>query len=205
MPAFIDVGRSTWVRMDEIVAISAGQPAPGGQFALAQNGAEPIKAVVLLRNGQLVPVYRDAGAIAEQLEGGRDTAAFAPASSDDGQAAASPEVPAQASPEQAPSEQQAALLEVPAAAESEQAPTEQPAAESSQQPEPAPAPARRKINPIQLQKYLKGTNYPTEKQTLLETARRNGAPDDVLATLQDLPEQPYNAPKDVSQQVGKLR
>ncbi|MDQ3906378.1 MAG: DUF2795 domain-containing protein [Actinomycetota bacterium] len=184
MPAFIDVGRSTWVRMDEIVAISAGQPAPGGQFALAQNGAEPIKAVVLLRNGQLVPAYRDAGSIAEQLDGGRDTAAFAPASSDDGQAAASPEVPAQASPEQAP--------------------TEQPAAESSQQPEPAPAPPRRKINPIQLQKYLKGISYPTDKETLQETARRNGAPEDVIAALQQVPEQSYNAPKDVSQQIGKL-
>jgi hypothetical protein len=187
--------------MDEIVAISAGQPAPGGQFALAQNGAEPIKAVVLLRSGQLIPAYRDAGAIAEQLEGG---AAFAPASSGDGQQTATPAAPAPAGSEQAPSEQQAALLEVPPAAGSEQAPAEEPAAESAQQPEPAPAPVRRKINPIQLQKYLKGISYPTNKETLQETARRNGAPEDVIAALQQVPEQSYNAPKDVSQQIGKL-
>jgi hypothetical protein len=161
--------------------------------------------VVLLRSGQLIPAYCDAGSIAEQLDGGKSAAAFAPASSDDGQQAAAPEVPAPAGPEQAPSEQQAALLEVSAAAGAEQAPAEQPAAESSQQPEPAPAPARRKINPIQLQKYLKGTSYPTDKQTLLETARRNGAPDDMLAALQQLPEQPYSAPKDVSQQIGKVK
>ena len=196
MPAFIDIGRGTWVRMDEIVAISAGQPAPGGQFALAQNGAEPIKAVVLLRSGQLIPAYHDAGSIAAQLEG---EAASAPASSGDGQQA-----PAPADSEQAPSEQQAALLEVPPAAGTEQAPAEEPAAESAQQPKPAPAPVRRKINPIQLQKYLKGISYPTNKETLQETARRNGAPEDVIAALQQVPEQSYNAPKDVSQQIGKL-
>ena len=196
MPAFIDIGRGTWVRMDEIVAISAGQPAPSGQFALAQTGAEPIKAVVLLRSGQLIPAYHDAGAIAAQLEGGD---ASAPASLGDGQQA-----PAPAGSEQAPSEQQAALLEVPPAAGSEQAPAEEPAAESAQQPTPAPAPVRRKINPIQLQKYLKGISYPTNKETLQETARRNGAPEDVLAALQQVPEQSYNAPKDVSQQIGKL-
>lgn len=61
------------------------------------------------------------------------------------------------------------------------------------------------VNPIQLQKYLKGINYPVNRQQLLETARRNGADEDVCSTLSRLPDEQYGAPVDVSQAVGKLQ
>ncbi len=60
------------------------------------------------------------------------------------------------------------------------------------------------VNPIQVQKFLKGIDYPADKRTLVERARQEGASDDVLATLERLPDQRFNSPNDVSEQIGKL-
>ncbi|MGI8406294.1 MAG: DUF2795 domain-containing protein [Thermomicrobiales bacterium] len=61
-----------------------------------------------------------------------------------------------------------------------------------------------KINPIQLQKHLHGVNYPASKQDLLDAAKKNGADDDATSTLQNLPDEKFQTPADVSQAVGKL-
>ncbi|HEY0530106.1 MAG TPA: DUF2795 domain-containing protein [Actinoplanes sp.] len=58
-------------------------------------------------------------------------------------------------------------------------------------------------NPIQLQKYLGGVDYPTDKQTLVKTAKDQGADDDVIQTLESLPFDRYNSPNDVSEAFGK--
>jgi hypothetical protein len=58
-------------------------------------------------------------------------------------------------------------------------------------------------NPIQLQKYLGGVDYPTDKQTLVRTAKDQGADDDVIQTLESLPFDRYNSPNDVSEAFGK--
>jgi hypothetical protein len=54
-------------------------------------------------------------------------------------------------------------------------------------------------NPIQIQKYLKGVDYPADKRTLLETARREGADDNICASLEQLPDQEFQTPADVSE------
>ncbi|HEV7961218.1 MAG TPA: DUF2795 domain-containing protein [Actinoplanes sp.] len=58
-------------------------------------------------------------------------------------------------------------------------------------------------NPIQLQKYLGGVDYPTDKKTLIERAKEKGADDDVIRTLQSLPLDRFNSPNDVSEALGK--
>jgi hypothetical protein len=58
-------------------------------------------------------------------------------------------------------------------------------------------------NPIQLQKYLGGVDYPTDKKTLIERAKEKGADDDVIRTLQSLPVDRFNSPNDVSEALGK--
>jgi hypothetical protein len=58
-------------------------------------------------------------------------------------------------------------------------------------------------NPIQLQKYLGGVDYPADKQTLVRTARDQGADDDVIQTLESLPFDRFNSPNDVSEAFGK--
>ncbi len=53
-------------------------------------------------------------------------------------------------------------------------------------------------NPIQIQKYLKGVDYPTDKETLIQTARQQGADESVCASLEQLPDEEFQTPADVS-------
>ena len=43
-----------------------------------------------------------------------------------------------------------------------------------------------------------------EKRTLLETARKQGSDENAMQVLEQLPQQKYNSPNDVSEAVGKL-
>jgi len=60
------------------------------------------------------------------------------------------------------------------------------------------------VNPIQIQKFLKGVDYPAKKETLLENAKKMGADENVCASLEQLPDQDFDAPVDVSQALAKL-
>lgn len=60
-----------------------------------------------------------------------------------------------------------------------------------------------KINPIQLQKHLKGVDYPANKEELIEHAKQNGADENAIAVLEELPDQEYETPTDVSEAVGE--
>lgn len=61
-----------------------------------------------------------------------------------------------------------------------------------------------KINPVQLQKYLKGVDYPASKQDLIKHAEQAGADENVRSTLEQLPDEQYQTPADVSKAVGKI-
>lgn len=54
-------------------------------------------------------------------------------------------------------------------------------------------------NPIQIQKYLKGVDYPASKQDLIRNAKKNGADESVCASLEQLPDEDFQTPADVSQ------
>ena len=56
---------------------------------------------------------------------------------------------------------------------------------------------------IETQKALKGIHYPADKQTIVDTAHKQGASDDVMSALDALPEQQFQAPADVSKAVGQ--
>ena len=59
-------------------------------------------------------------------------------------------------------------------------------------------------NPIQVQKYLKGVDYPCSKRDLVEKARQEGADQNVLGTLERIPERTYHGPNAVAEEIGKL-
>jgi hypothetical protein len=61
-----------------------------------------------------------------------------------------------------------------------------------------------KVNPVQVQKYLGGLDYPVEKQDLLRRAEEQGADEDVRSTLERLPMDHFNSPNDVSEAIGKI-
>lgn len=54
-------------------------------------------------------------------------------------------------------------------------------------------------NPIQIQKFLKGVDYPAKKAALIENARKLGADDKVCASLDELPDEEFQTPAEVSQ------
>ncbi len=60
------------------------------------------------------------------------------------------------------------------------------------------------VNPIQVQKFLGGIDYPASKQDLLDTAKSQGADQNVMSTLKKLPDRKYDAPTDVTKEIGKL-
>jgi hypothetical protein len=61
-----------------------------------------------------------------------------------------------------------------------------------------------KVNPIQVQKFLGGIDYPASKDDLLQKARQEGASQEVVSTLESMPGDRYNSPNDVSEAIGKL-
>jgi hypothetical protein len=58
------------------------------------------------------------------------------------------------------------------------------------------------VNPIQLQKYLSGIDYPARKQDLIQRAQEQGADDNVLQTLKSLNRDEFNSPNDVSEALA---
>jgi len=57
-------------------------------------------------------------------------------------------------------------------------------------------------NPIQIQKFLGGMDYPVSKDTILQTAKKEGADEHVLDALGRIPDREYDAPTAISKAVA---
>lgn len=60
------------------------------------------------------------------------------------------------------------------------------------------------VNASQIQLFLKGINYPADKQKIVQTAKGNSAPDIVMSFLNRLPNKQYQYPTDVGIEFGKI-
>jgi hypothetical protein len=60
------------------------------------------------------------------------------------------------------------------------------------------------INPIQVQKFLSGVDYPASKDDLVKRAEDQGADREALDALRQMPGDRFNSPNDVSEAIGKL-
>jgi hypothetical protein len=58
------------------------------------------------------------------------------------------------------------------------------------------------VNPIELQKHLKGVNYPTSKDRLVSAAESNNAPQDVRDALQGMNDAEHTGPDDVMRELS---
>jgi hypothetical protein len=58
-------------------------------------------------------------------------------------------------------------------------------------------------NPIQVQKYLGGIDYPASKDDIVRTAEEQGADQDVMDALNGIPDREYDGPTAVSQAVSR--
>ena len=54
-----------------------------------------------------------------------------------------------------------------------------------------------------VERYLSGTSYPSDKEDLLMRARESGAPSDVIDRLENLPEGTYRSSADVARALEK--
>ena len=54
-----------------------------------------------------------------------------------------------------------------------------------------------------VEKALKGTNFPANKQELMQQAKKNNASQDVVQAIEKLPEQKFNSPTDVARAWGE--
>ncbi len=61
-----------------------------------------------------------------------------------------------------------------------------------------------KVNPIQVQKFLGGMDYPADKQSIVDTAREQGADERVMNALEQMPEGQFETPADVSKGIGQV-
>ena len=59
-------------------------------------------------------------------------------------------------------------------------------------------------SPANIQNYLKGVEYPADKDTLISQARSNDAPAEVMDTIQCLPRDNFGGPQDVMKAYGQI-
>ncbi|MFK4148840.1 DUF2795 domain-containing protein [Streptomyces sp. NPDC004065] len=57
------------------------------------------------------------------------------------------------------------------------------------------------LSPIDLQKALRGMDYPTDKQHLVERARQNKANDKIVSRLDGLKQDHFDGPNEVQKAV----
>lgn len=62
----------------------------------------------------------------------------------------------------------------------------------------------RKANPVDVQRFLDGVSYPTNRGDLVREATKRRASAKVRSTLERLPDKRFKAPTDVSEAIGQL-
>lgn len=60
------------------------------------------------------------------------------------------------------------------------------------------------VNPVQVQKFLGGVDYPATRDDLVSYAKQKGADNNVLQTIQNLPYDNFDTPADVSEAIGEI-
>ena len=58
------------------------------------------------------------------------------------------------------------------------------------------------VNPIELQKYLKGVDYPASKDDLASTAESNGAPQEIVDAIRKASQDTFDGPSGVQKAVA---
>jgi hypothetical protein len=58
------------------------------------------------------------------------------------------------------------------------------------------------VNPIEVQKALKGADYPASKEQLIQTAESNNAPTEIVEELRAAPQDEFDGPDQVQRALG---
>jgi hypothetical protein len=60
-------------------------------------------------------------------------------------------------------------------------------------------------SPSNVQSYLAGINYPATKDDLIEAAKNNGAPKEIMEVIKGFDEDEYGGPQEVMKAYGRER
>ena len=63
-------------------------------------------------------------------------------------------------------------------------------------------PENENISAAELQECLKGTDYPADRSELIQSAKDNDAPRNVMDFLERIPNKEYETPVEVSKELG---
>jgi hypothetical protein len=58
------------------------------------------------------------------------------------------------------------------------------------------------VNPIELQKHLKGVDYPASRDELVSAAEANGAPDEIVDALRNAGKDAFDGPTAVQEALS---
>jgi hypothetical protein len=58
------------------------------------------------------------------------------------------------------------------------------------------------VNPIELQKYLKGVDYPASKDDLASTAESNGAPGEIVEAIRSSSQDTFDGPTGIEKALS---
>ncbi len=64
---------------------------------------------------------------------------------------------------------------------------------------------KKSVNPLKIQHYLGGVDYPVGRQELLDKAHENGAPADVVGVLEHIEDKEYATPAEVTKAASSAR
>lgn len=59
-------------------------------------------------------------------------------------------------------------------------------------------------NPVEVEKSLKGIDFPAKKQDLIKHAQQHGADQNVIETIKDLPREEFHTAADVTKAIGEI-
>ena len=59
------------------------------------------------------------------------------------------------------------------------------------------------FNPIEVQRHLKGVDYPASKDDLVSTAEGNGAPPEIVDQLKQMDKDSFDGPNAVVEAISK--
>lgn len=60
------------------------------------------------------------------------------------------------------------------------------------------------VSPREVEKALKGIDFPARRHDMLKVAESNNADETVRRVIQSLPDQTYNTPIDVTKAIGEM-
>ncbi len=61
------------------------------------------------------------------------------------------------------------------------------------------------VSPKEVEKHLKGVDYPAKKTDLIKKAQQEGANEQIIKALQQMPGEVFNKPTDVTRAIGEER